>query len=83
MDLPTVLSAQRETLTIRVQVAQVEGELGKALASLERAVGCAFNDHPPAPGTPEVAAPPTTGPFREADSPAVPERGGEIAPDRR
>ncbi len=47
VDLPTVLSAQRETLQVQVQIAQVEGELGKALASLERAVGCQINEHPP------------------------------------
>jgi hypothetical protein len=35
--MPTVLSAQRETL--QFQAAQVEGELGKALDSLERAAG--------------------------------------------
>ena len=73
VDLPTVLSAQREALQIEVQIAQVEGELGKALASLERAVGCQFNDHPPGPSTAQPALsttptppPPTTsGPFRE------------------
>ena len=73
VDLPAVLSAQRETLQVQVQVAQVEGELGKALASLERAVGCEFNRHPPAPASAEVAIPaapippPTSidGPFRQ------------------
>ena len=63
VDLPTVLSAQREMLQIQVQIAQVEGELGKALASLERAVGCRLNDHPPAPTSPEVPpSPPTDAP---------------------
>ena len=66
VNLPTVLSAQRETLQVQVQIAQIEGELGKALASLERAVGCQFNDHPPT--TPPVAdplppPPATTSPF--------------------
>ena len=73
VDLPTVLSAQRETLQIQVQVAQIEGELGKALASLERAVGCQFNDHPPGPSTAEPSPPPpptTTGPFQEPAPPS-------------
>ena len=51
VDLPTVLSAQREMLQIQVQIAQIEGELGKALASLERAVGCQLNEHPPGQST--------------------------------
>ncbi len=79
VDFPTVLSAQRETLQVRVQVAQIEGELGKALASLERAVGCQFNEHPPAPTTADAATtspaplpppPSTDGPFRQAEPPA-------------
>ena len=45
-------SAWREVLQVELQVAQVEAELGKALASLERAVGCEINEHPPAPGPP-------------------------------
>jgi hypothetical protein len=40
VDIATVLSAQREML-------QVEAELGKALASLERAAGCQVNDRAP------------------------------------
>ena len=73
VDLPTVLSAQRETLQVQVQVAQIEGELGKALASLERAVGCQFNEHPPGRSPAEPARSPdppppppsTSGPFQE------------------
>ena len=80
VDLPTVLSAQRETLQVQVQVAQIEGELGKALASLERAVGCQFNDHPPAPATAGTVDPPaspspppsTSGPFQKPNAPASP-----------
>ena len=64
VDLPTVLSAQRELLQVRVQIVQIEGELGKALASLERAVGCQFNDHPP---TTAPAPPETPGPFQPKD----------------
>lgn len=78
VDLPTVLSAQRETLQVQVQVAQIEGELGKALASLERAVGCQINDHPPAAAradatiptpTPLPPPPSTAGPFRQSPNP--------------
>jgi outer membrane protein, heavy metal efflux system len=69
VDLPTVLSAQRETLQVQVQIAQIEAELGKALASLERAVGCQLNEHPPAASTAPVPPPPSTnGPFRPAST---------------
>jgi outer membrane protein TolC len=44
VDIGTVLSAQREVLQIEIQAAQVEAELGKALASLERAVGCQIHE---------------------------------------
>jgi cobalt-zinc-cadmium efflux system outer membrane protein len=49
VDYATVLSAVREALQIELQIAQVEAELGKALASRERAVGCQINEHPPKP----------------------------------
>jgi outer membrane protein TolC len=47
IDYATVLSALREALQLDIQIVQVEAELGKALASLERAVGCQINEHPP------------------------------------
>jgi outer membrane protein TolC len=47
VDYATVLSTVREVLQVELQVVQVEAELGKALASLERAVGCQINEHPP------------------------------------
>jgi cobalt-zinc-cadmium efflux system outer membrane protein len=81
VDLPTVLSAQRETLQVQVQVAQVEGELGKALASLERAVGCQLNQHPIAPATADAVSPAAaplpppssnSGPFERGKPSAVP-----------
>jgi cobalt-zinc-cadmium efflux system outer membrane protein len=49
IDYATVPSALREALRIEIQTAQVEAELGKALASLERAVGCQINEHPTIP----------------------------------
>ncbi|MBX6312215.1 MAG: TolC family protein [Isosphaeraceae bacterium] len=72
VDFPTLLTAWREVLQIQLQVAQIETELGKALASLERAVGCQLNAHPPASAPPPASAgtppPPTTpSPFRSAD----------------
>ncbi len=39
VDYLTLISAWREVLQVELQIAQVESELGKALASLERAVG--------------------------------------------
>ena len=44
VDIATILSAQREVLQVEIQAVQVEAELGKALASLERAVGCQINE---------------------------------------
>ncbi len=73
VDFAALISAMREVLQVELQVTQVEAELGKALASLERAVGCRINEHPPAPETPATAnpsplppKPPGPGPFRPA-----------------
>lgn len=63
VDIATLLTAMREVLRVQIQLTQVEAELGKALASLERAVGCQINEHPPA----TIPAPTTPGPFRPAD----------------
>ena len=73
VDFAALISASREVLQVRLQIAQVEAELGKALASLERAVGGRINERPPTP-TPEAAPPETSpipppatsGPFRPA-----------------
>ena len=46
VDYATVLSALREVLQVQLQIAQVEAELGKALAGLERAVGRQINQRP-------------------------------------
>jgi cobalt-zinc-cadmium efflux system outer membrane protein len=70
VDIATLLSAIREVLQVQVQIAQVEAELGKALALLERAVGCHLNEHPlhlePAAAASAPVSPPpiTPGPFR-------------------
>ena len=73
VDYATLLSALREVLQVQIQIAQVEAELGKALASLERAVGGQINEHPPAPApagaagatpAPPPQPPAATRPFR-------------------
>ncbi|OJW10576.1 MAG: hypothetical protein BGO49_22940 [Planctomycetales bacterium 71-10] len=78
VDYLALLSSWRDWLQVELQVAQVEAELGKALARLERAVGCRLNEDPPAPeefetapgpDAPPSSPPPTTaGPFQK-DSP--------------
>jgi outer membrane protein TolC len=78
-DYITLITAWREVLQIELQVAQVESDLGKSLASLERAVGAQLNEHPPAPNSaelpqPEAApvppAPPAgVSPFRQREEP--------------
>jgi outer membrane protein TolC len=50
VDYATVQSALREVLQVQLQITQVEAELGKAIAALERAVGAELVDHPRAPG---------------------------------
>jgi outer membrane protein TolC len=79
VDYATVLSAFREVLQVDLQIALVEAELGKAMAGLERAVGCQINEHPPdlrgdgpaATGTPPAPAPVApreSSPFRQKAS---------------
>jgi outer membrane protein TolC len=76
VDFLSVISAWRDLLQVELQIAQVEAELGKTLASLERAVGAQLNEHPVDPSSlavlsesgaqarPAIPAPPTsTGPF--------------------
>ncbi len=62
VDFAALISALREVLQVQLQIAQVEAELGKALAALERAVGCQINDHPPAPEAATTAGPATSPP---------------------
>ena len=67
VDFLSLLGAWRELLQVEIQIAQIEAELGKTLASLERAVGTQLNEHPPAPSS--LAAPAESG---AKDRPAVP-----------
>jgi outer membrane protein, heavy metal efflux system len=55
VDLLSLISVWRDLLQVELQIAQVEAELNKTLASLERAVGVQLNEHPPGPA-PGVAA---------------------------
>jgi outer membrane protein TolC len=77
VDLLSVLSATRDVLQIELQVAQLEAELGKTLASLERAVGVQLNEHPPDPSA--LATPPEPSP---ADVPGPPPPADEPGPFR-
>lgn len=47
VDYLSLLTAQRELLEIRLQIAQSETELARTVASLERAVGVALSEQPP------------------------------------
>jgi hypothetical protein len=47
VDYLSLVSAWRDQLQVELQIAQIEAELAKTLASLERAVGCQINEHPP------------------------------------
>lgn len=85
-DFATLISALREVLQIRLQIVQVEAELGKALAALERAVGCQINEHPPAPEAtaPTPSAPPPSPPSSPSPfgrtSPSTPDAHDDRAP---
>jgi outer membrane protein TolC len=88
VDYATVQSALREVLQIQLQIIQIEAELGKAIAGLERAVGTEINEHPPnaSSGPPAVPAPPpppaNAGPFRQAVA-APPGGNGNLNPAER
>jgi outer membrane protein, heavy metal efflux system len=56
VDLLTLISAWRDLLQVELQIAQVEAELGKTLASLERAVGTQLNEHPLEPNESQRSA---------------------------
>ncbi|MDG3004530.1 TolC family protein [Paludisphaera mucosa] len=70
VDYLTLLTSWRERLQVELQIAQVEAELGRSLARLERAVGSRLNEQPPSPELLESASPtPAPAPAPEADSP--------------
>ena len=62
VDYLSLIGAWRELLQVQLQVAQMEAELGKTLASLERAVGVQLNEHPPDPREAGIAEPVKPGP---------------------
>jgi outer membrane protein TolC len=78
VDYATLLSALREVLQVQIQIAQVEAELGKALAMLERAVGSQINEHPPATSAVEAAPRPAP----PGISSGLPEAGNAVPLDR-
>jgi outer membrane protein TolC len=64
VDYATALSGMRELLQVRLQIAQVEGEKARALAALERAIGCHINGDDggkPPPSEREPTTPTPTG----------------------
>jgi len=73
VDYATMQSALREVLQVQLQIAQIEAELAKALAALERAVGGQINEHPPAP-EPDDDASATPAPPPEPPAAASPLR---------
>lgn len=77
VDFLSLLAAWRELLQVEIQIAQIEAELGKTLASLECAVGTQLNEHPPASSSPAAAA----GPGAQ-DQPAVPVPAPSASPFR-
>ena len=88
VDFASLISALREVLQVQLQMTQVEAELAKALAALERSVGCQINEHPP---TPENVAPmspssqptpPTSGPFLPTPPSATEEERVALIPPR-
>ena len=84
VDALALITAQRDLLQVQLQVAQVEAELAKTLASLERAVGTALNENPPRADSLPTSTPPPppegSGPFGrpgQATEPAERESKGE------
>ncbi|MFO0890947.1 MAG: TolC family protein [Isosphaeraceae bacterium] len=74
VDFLSVISAWRDLLQVELQIAQIESELGKTLASLERAVGSQLNEHPAEPSSAEAPTrsrtpepPASSSPFRPDD----------------
>ena len=79
VDYLTLFNALRDHLQVELQIAQIEAELGKTLASLERAVGAQLNEHPPLPPAPAPTE--SASPFRRENGPLIPtERNGAPSP---
>jgi outer membrane protein TolC len=86
VDYVTLITAWREVLQIQLQLAQVEAELGKALAALERAVGAELvrnppqaSTNPPAPAPATATSTPNSNP-NSSPSPPVPPAPGSSGP---
>ena len=79
VDYLTMITAWREVLEVELQIAQVESELGKALASLERAVGIELTAQTDII-LPPRASEPTSNSGGVLDTPALPETSGLPAP---
>jgi outer membrane protein TolC len=75
VDLLTVISAWRDLLQVELQIAQIESDLGKTLAALERGVGAQLNEHPPGSSRAETATP--------IRSPEPPDSSSPFRPDRQ
>jgi outer membrane protein TolC len=71
VDFVTLNTGRLELLNIQLQIARLEAEQGKSLASLERVIGVELSEHPPQP-MPDAAEPnaPAAPPPPEAGSPA-------------
>lgn len=76
LDFLSLVTAWRELLQVEVQIARLESELGKALATLERSVGTQLTAVPslvePPPPNPTAIVPPPAGPgpFAPTSAPA-------------
>jgi outer membrane protein TolC len=66
-DYLSLVSAWREVLQVELQIAQLESELGKSLAALERAVGTQLNEHPPELKPVEPAPAASGSPFQRTE----------------
>ena len=80
VDLLSLISAWRDLLQVELQIAQIESELGKTLASLERAVGAQFNEHPPEPASHATPTPDRTPAPSPSGSPFRPDRVEPLKP---
>lgn len=72
-DFVTLITAWRELLQVELQIARFESELGRALAQLERVVGCQLNEHPPDPASAPIPPDQPPPPPAAGGSPFAPE----------